>query len=95
MRKNDVDRIVLALVEEWQNNPSKYRVGRGDVIRFTPMQVWTILSDLDIEPEPIRCKDCKYNSSADGNYTICDVLPQMYGRNPEDNYCSGAERREE
>ena len=46
------------------------------------------------QPEVIRCKDCKHNSNTGGNYTTCDVLPQMFGRNPEDNYCSYAERRE-
>lgn len=50
---------------------------------------------LPAQPEIIRCKDCKYNSNTGGNYTNCDVLPQMFGRNPEDNYCSYAERREE
>ena len=47
------------------------------------------------QPELIRCKDCKNNSNTGGIYTNCDVLPQMFGRNPEDNYCSYAERREE
>lgn len=54
MRQYDVDRIVLALVEEGQDNSSKYGFRLGNVIRFTPMQVGTILSDLDIEPERKR-----------------------------------------
>lgn len=58
-----------------------------------------ILDRLKNDPESewtqvVHCRDCKYNSNT-GNYTNCDVLPQMFGRNPEDNYCSYAERREE
>lgn len=93
MRQNDVDRIVLALVEEWQNNPSKYRVGRGDVIRFTPMQVGAILSDLEIEPGLIRCKDCKCRDPEDKK---CDCGIQWCAfPKKDDDFCSYAERREE
>lgn len=42
----------------------------------------------------IRCKDCKYNSNTEGNYVNCDVIPQMFGKTPDDNYCSWAERKE-
>ena len=44
--------------------------------------------------ELIRCKDCKYNSNTEGNYVNCDVIPQMFGKTPDDNYCSWAERKE-
>ena len=43
----------------------------------------------------IRCKDCKYNSNTEGNYVNCDIIPQMFGKTPDDNYCSWAERRGE
>ena len=38
-----------------------------------------------------RCKDCKHNSNTDGNYVNCDIIPQMFGKTPDDNYCSWAE----
>lgn len=42
----------------------------------------------------IRCKDCKYNSNTEGNYVNCDLIPQMFGKTPDDNYCSDAEPKE-
>lgn len=45
--------------------------------------------------ELIRCKDCKYNSNTEGNFVNCDIIPQMFGKTPDDNYCSWAERRGE
>ena len=49
---------------------------------------------LEIETELIRCKDCKYNSNTEGNYVNCDIIPQMFGKTPDDNYCSWAEPKE-
>lgn len=46
------------------------------------------------ENEIIHCKDCKYNSNTKGNYVNCDIIPQMFGKTPDDNYCSWAERKE-
>ena len=43
----------------------------------------------------IRCKDCKYNSNTEGNYVLCDIITQMFGKTPDDNYCSWAERKQE
>ena len=43
----------------------------------------------------IQCKDCKYNSNTEGNYVNCDLIPQMFGKTPDDNYCSDAEPKEE
>ena len=43
----------------------------------------------------IRCRDCKYNSNTDGNYVNCNIIPEMFGKTPDDNYCSWAERKEE
>lgn len=43
----------------------------------------------------IRCRDCKYNSNTEGNYVLCDIIPQMFGKTPDDNYCSWAERKGE
>ena len=44
--------------------------------------------------ELIQCKDCKYNSNTEGNYVNCDLIPQMFGKTPDDNYCSDAEPKE-
>lgn len=46
------------------------------------------------QPELIRCKDCKYNSNTEGNYVNCGLIPQMFGKTPDDNYCSDAEPKE-
>ena len=44
--------------------------------------------------ELIRCKDCKYNSNTEGNYVNCNIIQQMFGKTPDDNYCSWAEPKE-
>lgn len=44
--------------------------------------------------ELIRCRNCKYNSNTEGNYVNCDIIPQMFGKTPDDNYCSWAETEE-
>ena len=49
---------------------------------------------MDANAELIRCKDCKYNSNTEGNYVNCDLIPQMFGKTPDDNYCSDAEPKE-
>jgi DNA-directed RNA polymerase subunit RPC12/RpoP len=46
------------------------------------------------EQELIRCKDCKYNSNTEGNYVNCDIIPQMFGKTPDYNYCSWAEPKD-
>lgn len=51
--------------------------------------------EKDYGDELIRCKECKYNSNTEGNYVNCDIIPQMFGKTPDDNYCSLAERRGE
>ncbi|HAB93374.1 MAG TPA: hypothetical protein DCF49_01190 [Lachnospiraceae bacterium] len=45
--------------------------------------------------ELIRCKNCKYNSNMEGNYVDCAIIPQMFGKTPDDNYCSWAEPKED
>lgn len=50
-------------------------------------------ADTDIVPV-IRCRDCKYNSNTEGNYVNCDIIPQMFGKTPDDNYCSRAEPKD-
>lgn len=48
----------------------------------------------DTLQELIRCKDCKYNSNTEGNYVSCDIIPQMFGKTPDNNYCSWAELKD-
>jgi len=50
---------------------------------------------FDKDDELIRCKDCKYNSNTEGNYVNCVLIPQMFGKTPDDNYCSWAEPKED
>lgn len=66
MRQNDVDRIVLALVEEGQNNSEKYGFNLGKVMRFTPMQVGEIISNISIEPERKMGRWAEHYSHEDG-----------------------------
>ncbi len=45
--------------------------------------------------ELIWCKDCKHNSNVEGNFVDCDIIPQMFGKTPDNNYCSYAEPKEQ
>lgn len=37
----------------------------------------------------IRCKDCKYNDAQ--QWVACTLIPQMFGKNADNNFCSYAE----
>lgn len=59
-----------------------------------PAQTITTTTGTSAEYVPvIRCKDCKYNSNTEGNYVSCDIIPQMFGKTPNENYCLWAERK--
>lgn len=45
--------------------------------------------------ELIWCEDCKHNSNVEGNFINCDIIPQMFGKTPDNNYCSYAEPKEQ
>ena len=84
MRPIDAD----YLVEYWK--PDGRRMFVADYF------IWTVKHAPTVDAVPvIRCRDCKYNSNTDGNYVNCNIIPQMFGKTPDDNYCSWAERKEE
>lgn len=51
----------------------------------------TVKRDAYYRGELIRCKDCKHNSNVEGNFVNCDIIPQMFGKTSDNNYCSYAE----
>lgn len=52
MRPIDAESVLYALVEEGQNNATKYGFHIGDTIKFTPTQVDEIVSKMPtVEPE--------------------------------------------
>lgn len=42
----------------------------------------------------IRCKDCRHNSNKEGNFVDCAIIPQMFGKTADNNFCSYAEPKE-
>ena len=85
MRLIDAD-VMLEHLREDPLFPFVEKYGMSGVIESMPT--------VDAVPV-IRCRDCKYNSNTDGNYVKCNIIPQMFGKTPDDNYCSWAERKEE
>ena len=57
----------------------------------TQLSVADVIDQIDredtIEPEIIRCKDCKYRGGFSGFY--CDIVEKAVGA---DSFCSWAER---
>lgn len=46
-----------------------------------------------VDAEPVtRCKDCKYNDAQ--QWVACTLIPQMFGKNADNNFCSYAEPKE-
>lgn len=41
----------------------------------------------------IRCKDCKYNDAQ--QWVACTLIPQMFGKTADNNFCSYAEPKEQ
>lgn len=41
----------------------------------------------------IRCKDCKYNDAQ--QWVACTLIPQMFGKTADNNFCSYAEPKVE
>lgn len=42
----------------------------------------------------IRCKGCRHNSNKEGNFVDCAIIPQMFGKTADNNFCSYAEPKE-
>ena len=43
--------------------------------------------------ELIRCKNCKYNDAQ--QWVACTLIPQMFGKTADNNFCSYAEPKED
>ena len=86
MRLIDVDHFIKTLNNCMVNHESHVWRKTAETMIFMVEVEWKFAGLT-------RCRDCKYNRNAIGSYVHCDILPQMYGRKPEDNYCSYAERR--
>ena len=99
MRAIDADALQLAIVEEGQaNKRKKYII--GDIWELTGAEIREVInSQPTIQPEIIRCKDCKYwvpgyiTDNDDFIPPKCGEWQQMVGHSSDD-YCSLAERRE-
>ena len=97
MRAIDADALQLAIVEEGQaNKRKKYII--GDIWELTGAEIREVInSQPTIQPEIIRCKDCKYwdttwQNDYAPNYHYC---PMIDGTRRNDFYCAYAERKEE
>ena len=49
--------------------------------------------DGEIIQELIWCKDCKYNDAQ--QWVACTLIPQMFGKTADNNFCSYAEPKED
>ena len=89
MRAIDADALQLAIVEEGQaNKRKKYII--GDIWELTGAEIREVInSQPTIQPEIIRCRECKF---ASGDSRIC----MKFDHSPigELDFCSFAERRE-
>ena len=94
MRAIDADALQLAIVEEGQaNKRKKYII--GDIWELTWAEIREVInSQPTIQPEIVRCKDCKYAEYIDDVQTLwCTECGQGRTVAPND-FCSYAERRE-
>ena len=95
MRAIDADALQLAIVEEGQaNKRKKYII--GDIWELTGAEIREVInSQPTIQPEIIRCKDCKnwdttWTNDFSPNYHYC---PMVDGVRKEDWFCADAERK--
>ena len=107
MRAIDADALQLAIVEEGQaNKRKKYII--GDIWELTGAEIRDVIdSQPTIQPEIVRCKDCKHWIPYDWMFSevwqsknIADYPEDEIGCNLCDmamkanDFCSRAERRE-
>ena len=97
MRAIDADALQLAIVEEGQaNKRKKYII--GDIWELTGAEIREVInSQPTIQPEIIRCKDCKHYGRVDKRrfYRGYDCLDgRIASIVPDKDFCSRAERRE-
>ena len=94
MRAIDADALQLAIVEEGQaNKRKKYII--GDIWELTGAEIREVInSQPTIQPEIVRCKDCKYAEYIDDVQTLwCTECGQGRTVAPDD-FCSYADMRE-
>ena len=94
MRLIDADALQLAIVEEGQaNKRKKYII--GDIWELTGAEIREVInSQPTIQPEIVRCEECKYAEYIDDVQTLwCTECGQGRTVSPND-FCSYAERRE-
>ena len=95
MRAIDADALQLAIVEEGQaNKRKKYII--GDIWELTWAEIREVInSQPTIQPEIVRCKDCKYaRLTNDGSCKYCDIwFPDEAEYMDGDYYCASAERK--
>ena len=107
MRAIDADALQLAIVEEGQaNKRKKYII--GDIWELTGAEIREVInSQPTIQPEIVRCKDCKHWIPYDWMFSevwrsknMADYPEDEIGCNwcdmamKADDFCSRAERRE-
>ena len=107
MRAIDADALQLAIVEEGQaNKRKKYII--GDIWELTGAEIRDVIdSQPTIQPEIVRCKDCKHWIPYDWMFSevwqsknIADYPEDEIGCNlcdmamKADDFCSRAVRRE-
>ena len=108
MRAIDADALQLAIVEEGQaNKRKKYII--GDIWELTGAEIREVInSQPTIQPEIIRCKDCKHWMPYDWMFSevwrsknMADYPEDEMGCNwcdmamKANDFCSRAERRTE
>ena len=91
MRAIDADALQLAIVEEGQaNKRKKYII--GDIWELTGAEIREVInSQPTIQPEIIRCKDCKHNPNL--SWFGCPMSHLSEAQRPETAWCWKAERR--
>ena len=107
MRAIDADALQLAIVEEGQaNKRKKYII--GDIWELTGAEIREVInSQPTIQPEIVRCKDCKYWIPYDWMFSevwqsrnIADYQEDEMGCKwcdmsmKANDFCSRADRRE-
>ena len=90
MRAIDADALQLAIVEEGQaNKRKKYII--GDIWELTGAEIREVInSQPTIQPEIVRCKDCKHWMDIDNGRQKHEMCAQLV---PE-WYCADGERKE-
>jgi hypothetical protein len=105
MRAIDADALQLAIVEEGQaNKRKKYII--GDIWELTGAEIREVInSQPTIQPEIVRCKDCKWWDRYNDNNGYCMAAKsctytshwdiQIRRTYDGDFYCAHAEPKEE